>query len=273
MQRTGGARRPQWMSWMLVVAVAAAGCGGEVDGKLDDGSVVDRPIDSPDDPPIDAPPIDARDPTDAPVDAAGCGTDVLLTGYYLDWDSTLATPMGIGGSRWTVIGDASRQADSQPSGVVSLCIAPAGISQLTVTGPGYVPARFVADPAVFAPPNTRFIIRGLQSAGPNDAAAQYAEFGETYNAGRAHVLVYNLGQPIPLALAPDLIPPQPSFISGGNFNDITWTAGTTGKLTLFPNRPTNLATANLVSPMGFTGPTEVPLVGGALTMVVIRSSQ
>jgi hypothetical protein len=281
MQRTGGPRSPS-ENRALAAALATlaltlasaptAGCGGET-GIPDDGALVDRPIDSPFDPPIDAPAIDAAVPVDAPLDAAGCAaSDFLLRGYYFDWDSTLANSIGIGGSRWSVVGDANRTSETQPSGLLSMCLPGGTTSQLTVTGPpGYLGGRFIADPAVLATPST-FIMRGLQQA---MASAQYQEFlgaGDGFNSGRAHVLVYYFGAAIPLALEPALNPPQRSFVSGGNFNDITWTEGDTAKLTLFPNRPFGNGTATLTSSAAFTGPTQLPLVNGAFTIVVIRSN-
>ena len=275
MARTGGSQATHaWLTFLAttVLALGAGACGGDANVP-DDGATADRPIDSPFDPPIDAPIIDGPDrPIDAALDAAGCGTDVLVQGYYLDWDSTLANPIGIGGSRWSVQGDPTRQTEAAPSGSVSLCIAPGATSRINVSGPqGYVNAIMIADPAVFSVPNTRFIIRGVQSGGPTGAGAQFAEFGATYNAAFAHVLVYNVGAPIPLALSPATNPPQPSYVSGGNFNDVTWTAGGTGKLTLFPNRPVTPNTATLTSTAPFTGPTEIPLTSGAFTLVIIRS--
>lgn len=271
MERTGGTHSTHAIRAVLAAAVLA-GCGGQTN-LPDDGGLADRPIDSPFDPPIDGPPIDVPMPIDAMVDAAGCGNDVQLRGLYYDWDSTLTNTIGLGGARWSVMGDPTRSTDVAPNGSVSLCIAATGVSRVSVSGPvGYLGAVFIADPAVVAgiPP---FIVRGLQQA---MATAQYQEFlgaADGYNSGRAHVMVYNAGTTrIPLALAPETNPPQRSFVNDGGFSDLTWVEGDTEKVTLFPNRPFGTGTVTLTSTATFVGPTEIPLVNNAFTIVVIRSN-
>jgi hypothetical protein len=268
MERTGIIERTRW--FLLAVAGLAIGCGGEAN-LPDDGAMPDRPIDSIFDPPIDGPPIDMGFPIDAVIDAAGCGQALLLRGYYYDWDSTLNDPINLGGSRWTVRG-APTSAETAPSGLVSMCIPATGTSLIDISGPpGYLGAVFVADADVFSAGPPPFILRGLQTA---MASAQYNEFlspPSGYSSGRAHVMVYNYGAPIPLALDPVLNPPQNSFVSGGGFSDTTWTAGAAGKLTLFPNRPSGNGTATLTSTASFAGPTAIPLIQNAFTIVVIRA--
>lgn len=266
--------RIHWASGVaLVFAFGALGalgaCGGNVDTP-DDGSLVDRPIDSPFDPPIDAPPIDG--PVDAPPDAAGCGNDLRLIGDYLDWDSNNANYMGVAGAVWTVVGDAARQTQSAPNGVVVMCLNPAAPSQISVggAGAGYVDGLFLADPAVLSAAGSRFAMRGVRRNDPGGVASQFTEFGVSYNPALAQILVYNLSNtPIPLALEPAINPPQASFVSDGT-NDITWSAGDAGKFTLFPNRPFGTGAATLTSTSPFTGPTTIPLAGGRFTLVVIR---
>ena len=271
MQRTGGMRRTRWL---MAVVAAWAGCGGDDGGAKDgsvgdgDGALIDSPIDSPFDPPIDAPRIDAAVPIDATTDASGCGTDLRLVGEYLDWDSTNAGFLGIASSSWSVVGDPTRSAMTQPNGTLVLCLSPAGISQITVSGPApYLPALFLADAAVFSPAGSRFEARGLKMG--IDAVNQYLEFGQPFQVGFAQILVYKIGAPIPLALAPVINPPQRNFVSDGP-NDITWSDGDTGTFTLFTNRPVNVGTATLTSTVAFTGPTTIPIAGGRFTIVVIR---
>ena len=248
--------------WTLAMVMAlAAGCS-------DDESVPPTPI--------DARIVDAA--IDAPVDAAidapltGCAADGLLTltGEYIDWDSTIAAFDGVENARWTVVSPAGgRVANGAPNGRIILCIDPTATSQIDLiqTAPGeYLPGRFVADPAVFAPAGATFSIRGLKTA---MTAAQFTEFGVTYDASAAQVLVYKLGAPVPLALAPATTPAQRSFVSDGD-DDVTWTEGTTGTLTLFPNRPVGGGTATLTSTSTFIGPTTLPLAAGRVTFVVVR---
>lgn len=264
---SGVMKRTLWL--VGVVAGLAAACGGDDGGGGDrDGAVIDA-WDGDGPPPIDAPAGDGPaidGPVDAMVDAAGCGTDLRLVGDFLDWDSTNAAFMGVSDSTWTVVGDLARTTTTGPNGVVLLCLAPGVRSQIDIATPGYVPARFIADPPVFSPAGSRFAARGLASA---MATAQFAELGLTYNQAFAHVLVYKIGAPIPLALAEPLNPPQRSFVSDGA-NDITWTEGNSGTFTLFPNRPFSAAGVTLTSTTPFVGPTDLPLASGRFTIVVIR---
>ena len=128
-------------------------------GTAIDAALADRPIDSLTDPPIDAPPIDG--PVDAPTDAAGCGTDLRFVGEYLDWDSTNANFIGVGGATFTVVGDTNRTATTSPNGSLLMCLNPAAPSQLTIGAGGYVNALMLVDPAVFAPAGSRFEARAL----------------------------------------------------------------------------------------------------------------
>ncbi len=261
------------MLWLLAaVAGAAVGCGGSVgggkDGAVDDGdaSLIDAPIDSPNDPPIDARVIDAPQPIDATVDAVGCGADLRLVGELIDWDSTNAGFIGVGGAAFTVVGDITRTATTSPNGGLVLCVSSAVTSQVDIVAQNYTRGRLVVDPAVFAPVGSRFEARGLKTG--MDAVNQFMEFGQPFNIGFAHILVYKIGAPIPLALSPAINPPQLSFVSDGP-NDISWSAGDTGTFTLFPNRPIS-GDLTLTSTATFTGPTTISLAGGRFTIVVIR---
>ena len=261
MQRTG----MRQTLGLLAAAVMIAACGGDDGGTTDDGSVADRPIDSPFDPPIDAPPIDG--PVDGPTDASGCGADIRFIGQYVDWDSTIAGFIGIGGARWTVVGDITRTTLSQPNGLVQLCLDPSAPSQITISGPNlYLPGLFIADPAVFSPAGSRFEARGLRM---DQATAQFAEFGASFNTSFAHIWVYKIGAPISLALSPAINPPQRSYISDGP-SDTSWIEGDTGTYTLFPNRPFAAGPATLTSTAAFLGPTTLPIASGRFTYTAIR---
>jgi len=211
--------------------------------------------------PIDARVIDA--PTDAAIDAGPCGAGLQITGEYIDWDSTLSAFDGIENTTWTVVSPpGGDMATGNPNGRILLCITRAELSQIDLASPGYLPARFVADPAVFTPPGSLFTARGVKTA---LVAAQWNEFGATYDSTKAQVLIYKIGAPQPLALSPAV----PGFVSDGD-DDITWTAGTTGALTLFPNVPLGGGSVTLTSTSAFTGPTALPLVADRLTIAVIR---
>ena len=235
---------------LAALAVTATACGDDGGGSTDARD-------------LDARVIDAA--IDAMIDAAPgpCGAEVQLTGEYIDWDSTLAAFDGVEDAVWQIAG--GRMATTAPNGRIILCIPAGAASQIDVTQASYLPARVVADPAVLGPAGGTFSVRGLKQAA---AAAQFAEFGVTYDPAAAQVLVYKIGAAIPLALAPAVVPAQQAFVSDGS-DDVTWTAGATGKLTLFPNRPVG-AGATLTSTSAFTGPTALPLAAGRLTIAIIR---
>lgn len=232
----------------LLATLLAAGCG-------DDGvTSIDAAIDAE----IDAPP-------------GPCGADVLLTGEYIDWSSTIASFDGVENTVWTVIDEPTRTTTGAPNGRVILCIARNGTSQISMVQntPGeYIAARFVADPAVFAPSGSTFSVRGMKTTAASDRFREI-DANLVYDAQAAQVLVYKIGAPIPLALSPVINPPQRSYVSDGD-DDITWSLGSTGALTLFPNRPVGNGTATLTSSSQFTGPTTLPLAAGKLTFTVIR---
>ena len=235
----------------LLVAATSVSCGDDgvssTDATVNDAHVIDAMIDAM----IDAP-------------AGPCGADVQLTGEYIDWDSTLAAFDGVENATWQVAG--GPMAMTAPNGRILLCLPAGATSQIDVTQPDYLPARVVADPAVFAPPGSLFSVRGLKVGTEVD---QFREFGVTFDPAAAQVLVYKIGAAIPLALVPAVAPSEGTFVSDGS-DDITWTAGSTGKLTLFPNRSVGAGTATLSSTSAFAGPTALPLAAGRFTIAIIR---
>lgn len=238
-----------WRSMIAGLAVVLMACGDD-DG--DDGNV---------DP--DARVIDAPLPIDAPE--GPCGVDYQMTGEYIDWASTLAASDGIESSTWTVVGDAARTAMTAPNGRVIMCLSRGATVNIDVvqTVAPYLPALFVADPAVLSPPGGIFSARGLKMS---ERSARWDELmnGMTFNDTDGHVLVVKRGTPTTLTLGG-----QDSFVSDG-VDDITWTPGDTGVFTIFPNvAPGITGTANLAGT--FTGPRTIPIQAGKLTIVPIAN--
>lgn len=224
------------------LAVGAAGCS-------DDAPATDAAVDAPD------AAIDAPD-----GDAGPCPGEFFFTGTYSVWNSTNGFP-GINAATWTVRGDTARTDSSAPNGRIQMCLVTSGISTLDVTASNYLNAIYVADPAVFQPPNTIFAVKGLMTA---DANTFYQSLGTSFDQAAGHVLVEKLGTPIPLTLG-----------AGGtayavdSHDDNTWTAGDTGTFVLFTNVPITAQTT-LTSTSAFTGPTMLPLEAGKITMTTIR---
>ncbi len=200
---------------------------------------------------------------DAMIDAAGDGPDYQLLGEYIDWDAISTTQMrGVAGATWTVVGEPNRTTTLAPNGRVMLAV-PGRTVTLTVTKAGYLDARFVADPAVLSTAGATFAARGLSTARSTEF---YGELGLTFDPAAAHVLVQKNGTGIPLTLTGGTL----TFGSDG-VEDTSWVADDTGHFVLFANVPVPASgVGTLGSGSAFTGPTQLPLVAGALTITSIR---
>jgi hypothetical protein len=229
------------------ISVFAAACSDDSGGEID--AAIDAPIDV------------AIDVPDGP-----CGVDYQMMGEYIDWDSRPGAFDGVETSTWTVVGDAARTGTTAPNGRIILCLSRTSTVTITVTqsvsppnGP-YVPAIFVADPAVLSAPGGIFSARGLKTA---NADASYTAImnGMTFNTAAAHVFVHKRGTPTAVTIGS-----QASFVSDGD-NDTSWVAGSSGTYVLFPNVPVGNGTTTLGGT--FTGPTTIPLEAGRLTIVPI----
>jgi len=210
------------------------------------------------------PAIDAPDvPTDAAIDAAGCGSDFLFTGAYVDWDSTTSAFSGVFESMWTLPGPPPRTVLTNPNGRVELCIPPSGVSLLTATRADYLPAVFVAEPDVFESPGLFFFsTKGLKTA---RAASFYTSIGLTFDATKAHVLVEKQHAAISLSLTGG-----GAAFAVDNPDDLTWAPGTSGGVVLFANVDPAGGEGALSSSSSFVGPASLPLRAGTLTLLTIR---
>ena len=209
---------------------------------------------------------DAPGDPDAAVDAAiDAPPDYQLTGEYVDWTSTTATFRGVVGAEWTVLDEPTRRATTAPNGRIIIMV-PGRATTLTVrqTQAPYLPALFVADPAVLSGAGAGFSARGLKTA---DAPAFFQSLGLTFDERAAHVFVEKQGAGVPLRLTGAAT----SFVSDGH-DDTTWVAGDTGTYVLFPNLPVPAAggSATLSSTGAFVGPTTLPLAPGTITITSLR---
>ncbi|MBP8808612.1 MAG: hypothetical protein KBG48_03715 [Kofleriaceae bacterium] len=230
--------RPAFFALALVGAVACS----------DDAA---QPIDAA----VDGPAIDAPD-------AGPCGADVNLAGAYEDWDSTTGAFDGIEFATWTVRGTPGRTAMTAPNGRVGICIASAGTTAIDATQAEYVPAIYLADPAVFVPPGAPvFQVKGLRTT---RLEPFLTSIGVTRTAGTGLVLVQQMGTARALTLGGTH---GPQFAVDDAL-DITWTADGIGMLTLFtnvaPGQPTLGAAGAIV------GPTALTVEADKLTITTIR---
>lgn len=204
---------------------------------------------------VDGPPIDSPD-------AGPCGADVSLAGAYEDWDSTTGAFDGIEFATWTVRGQPSRTAMTAPNGRVGLCIPATGVTAIDATQSEYVPAIYLADPAVFVAPGAPvFQVKGLRTT---RLEPFLSSVGVTHTAGTGLVLVQQMGTARALTLSGAH---GPQF-SADDALDITWTLDGVGQLTVFtevaPGQPTLGAAGAIV------GPTQLTVEADKLTITTIR---
>lgn len=208
----------------------------------------------------DAAPIDAR--IDAgPTPDGPCGAGVLLSGTFLDLDST-ATVAAIEGGELTVPGVPGALATTAADGGFELCIpGPSPTTTLAVDLPGdYLDPTFVV-PQDAIRPFRPLTLRGITSA---RAQTFYAERGLTFDPARAHVLVFHAGDAIEVSLDRPHGTVQRARDDDADLT-YTWSAGNGGTYILFPNvdasQPTGLLSGQPA------GSFPIPLVAGTITLV------
>src|SRR5262245_38877246 len=155
----------------VMATIVVAACG-------DDGGTIDGPR-------IDGP-VDAR------IDAnTGCGNDQFFTGEVIDFDSTPAAFMGVFDAALTLRGNPARTDQTAPNGRFELCI-PDADSLVDFVGPAsgatkYVDGVVVAPAALVGTANVMFSLRSFTL---QRAQAFYTSLGETFDATRGHVMLY-----------------------------------------------------------------------------------
>lgn len=210
---------------------------------------------------IDAP-VDAR--RDALVDAGPCGVDRLLTGDFVDWDSTTVNFKGIFDGSFTVDGAPTRTDKTSPNGRFELCIVSSARTRLLVDAPGagatgYVDALLIADQAVLD------IAGSLSTRSFTNARAMsfYTEqnIAGGYDASRAQLLVQTIGAPRAVTIDRAASPRA--------LNGETWSATAAGSEVLFANLDPIQDQVVVGSSGTVVGAGAVPLVAGKLTFVTL----
>jgi hypothetical protein len=161
----------------VVVAAAAACSGGASAPVLDAGVTVMDTALLPDTP---AAAIDA-----AP--AGVCGADLVLTGNYVDWDSTPESFVGVAEFTLTQVADPQNTATAAPNGRGTLCLpGTAATSFVDFTHPNYLDLRYSVWPE--AARRGPFEMKGLTAAradalgfAPEPGAAVVLVAVRTYN--------------------------------------------------------------------------------------------
>ena len=243
----------------IVTAVSLLALGAAVPGCGDDGTPVE---------------IDA-------MQSSVCPGQLLLTGEYVDWDSTVANFDGIEDTMVTEVGNASNTATTAPNGRLILCLPSGVTSTLDFAQGSYVPLRYTATPEVMT--SGVFALKGFT---PARATALFTDdLGDiAVSDQRAHVLVavFEVEDPVPpllqAAASPPAIGAQVAIGNGndgsGGFTDNgtgTYAAGTTltdDRFVFFPNVEIagGTTTISLTAPAGKTcdGPGSIPVIAGRI---------
>lgn len=212
-----------------------------------------------------APPIDAA--IDAAVDAAPdgpCGTGRLVTGELVDIDSTTTSFMGVNNALFTQRGGTAMDATS-PNGRFEMCASATTSYLFDVDAPGdridgvaYLEVEAVTEMARTISFRTMTAARALTF---------YTERGLTFDATKAHVLVFLAGDRSNLTMsgaAHGAVQAASDDATAGTF---VWAAGNGGRFVLFPNVDVTSPTVQLIGDL--SGQHEVPVEAGKLTFAAL----
>lgn len=229
-----------------------AACGDNLKGAADAGPI-DMAIDGP------------------PADEGPCGAQRFIGAELLDWDSSGASFMGVNAATFTQRGG-SATATTPPNGRIEMCVGTTTsyVFDVDVASASYLDAIAYFDlEAIVAsgPPDQRIRFRGITSA---RAASFYTERSLTFDAAKAHVLVYLAGDVSNISLDRAHQTPQLGTYNAQT-DAITWTTGVVGanaaKYVLFPNVDAASPTGVIEGDLG--GDHSIPLEAGKLTLVGI----
>jgi hypothetical protein len=196
-----------------------------------------------------------------PGDAGVCGADRVVTGEFVDIDSTSALLKGVASARLSVEGMPARTSIAAPNGRFLLCaplvVAGAGALTLDLDAPGdYLDGKVYieAEPAVAPPLRLRTFTQARGST-------LYA-----FDPSRGHVLVYLTGDRSDLTLSRAHGAPLMGNDDDGD-GAFAWEAGAAGRYVLFPNVDVSSPTIELGGDP--RGPHMIPVAAGKLTLAVI----
>ena len=240
-------------SLALAVVALLGACGDNLKGAAD-AAPADAPIDTP------------------PADQGPCGTNRFIAAELVDWDSAGgASFMGVAGATFTQRGGTATTT-TPPNGRVEMCVATTTsyVFDVDVANATYLDAIAYFDleaivGSAAADQHVRF--RGLTSA---RAASFYTERSLTFDATKAHVLVYLAGDVSNISLdRAHGIPQLGSYNAPAD--SIAWSTGVVGanaaKYVLFPNVDASSPTGVIEGDL--QGDHSIPLAAGKLTLVGI----
>lgn len=190
---------------------------------------------------------------DAPPDP--CAPEMLVTGEYVDWDSTDASFKGVMGAKFTLQSDATKTASTAPNGrFIMPCMAPQDglIDVAPMTGSNYVPGVVVVNKAL--------VQTGAMLSYRSFTTTRGADFG--FDAAKAGVFVHVEGTPRAVTVA--------GAGSPYAFDGSMWAQGNTGKNVYFPGVVPGVTGMATVTMSGTTvGAGSVPVSVGTITYLTI----
>lgn len=211
--------------------------------------------------------------TDGPVadastgDAGPCGSQLLFTGEYIDWDIT--TFQGIFDATVSEVGNPDNAASTAPNGRVVLCLPADRRSVVAFVHDDYLPLRYTLDPSSAL---DVFSLRGLTPARADELFA--TELGLALDSASAQVLVE-------VRARSDGAPAVGAAVTLGNVSAGGFTDGgdgvyrpgdtvTSGASILFANVDVvgGSTTVTVTPPTGMTcsGPDTLALAAGEVTV-------
>lgn len=221
--------------------------------------------------PIDGAPIDMA-PDMPPADEGPCGAQRFIGAELLDWDSSGTAFLGINGATFTQRGGTATTT-TPPNGRVEMCVASTTsyIFDVAIANAAYLDAiaYFDLEAIVASAPSDHHIkFRGITTA---RATSFYTERSLTFDAAKAHVLVYLAGDVSNISLDRAHGTPQVGTFNAST-DSITWATGNAGqnaaKYVLFPNVDASNPTGAIEGDVQ-GGIHDVPLEAGKLTLVGI----
>lgn len=192
---------------------------------------------------------------DAPVDADL--VDFPLTGTFLDWDSTAATPCPIAGATWVAHYDDQRSAITDTDGTFTLRLAsyatlldvtPPKTAATCASGTYVVPGIAISPPAVVLGGGVVVARAFTQSRMP------------AFDATRGALLIHVIGAPRAFSISAPHAPEQA-------FDGTAWATGAIGTDVYFPSIDVPITKLTIVTVAGddAIGLGSVPLAAGAIT--------
>jgi hypothetical protein len=220
---------------------------------------------------VDAPPVVDDAPSDMATDSGPCGTGRFVTGELLDLDSSNASFKGANNVRLTVQSSTASDATS-PNGRFELCVPSAsGAVTFDMVANANATPRYM-DGFVYLDGDAIFsaILISLRTFDQARRTSFYEDLGLTYDATKAHVIVWTSGITGAVALDRDHDEAQAGTDVDGD-GAFTWSSGAVGAYVLFPNVDVTNATGTISGdslPIDHT----IPLAADKLTIAGVSST-